>query len=124
LVIGRVGPGARQATLELVLRSPAGDEVQITAIVDTGFTSELALPEALTRQFGLSRRGTQRALVADGRVVRLKTFNATVLWDGGSRPVRVLAASGPPLVGMAFLRGYELLMRIVEGGEVTLSALA
>jgi len=45
---------------------------------------------------------------------------ARVLWHGGERPVRVLVSEATPLLGMALMRGSELRVECVGGGEVSL----
>jgi hypothetical protein len=48
---------------------------------------------------------------------------ARVLWHGGERPVRVLVAEATPLLGMALMRGSELRVECVGGGEVSVERL-
>ena len=61
--------------------------------------------------------------LADGSEVVLPFFSATVLWDGSRRPVSVIAAGGPPLLGMEMLAGHRLTMEVVEGGVVRIDTL-
>jgi predicted aspartyl protease len=49
-------------------------------------------------------------------------IRATVLWDGHDRDVAVLAAEGDILTGMRMLRGYRLLIDVIDGGEVLIEA--
>jgi clan AA aspartic protease len=72
--------------------------VLVEAVIDTGFTGFLTLPAMLVTQLGLPFAGTTRATLSDGRKVAIDVYEATVLWDGHSRPVTVLAAEGGVLV--------------------------
>jgi hypothetical protein len=44
----------------------------------------------------------------------------TVIWDGQYRNIPVNQAETDPLVGMSLLYGYDLRIRAVEGGKVTI----
>jgi clan AA aspartic protease len=108
----------------LTVEGPTGRQAIAQAVVDTGFTGSLALPEHMATSLELLPLGEQLATLADGRPVRLAAYEAAVLWDSQRRTVRVLETSGAPLIGMALLRGYELRMHVAPEGEVTLTALA
>ena len=109
--------------MDVVVRGPAGAERRVSAGVDTGFTGALTLPSTLVRELSLAYLIEQRALLADGREVVVNVHEATVVWDGRARQVRVLATGGTPLVGMALLHGYELSMQVVTGGAVRIAEL-
>jgi clan AA aspartic protease len=122
MITGRV-TAAREAVLPLQVYGHAGRTVLVEAVIDTGFTGFLTLPTTLVTQLGLPFAGTTRATLSDGREVAIDVFEATVLWDGHSRPVTVLAAEGGALVGMAMLFGFRLTLDGVIGGLVRLEAL-
>ena len=60
--------------------------------------------------------------LADGSVIAVDVYEATVLWDGQARTVRVHSADGDSLVGMALLYGYRLIIDAVNGGQVIIEA--
>ena len=62
-------------------------------------------------------------MLADGSVVRLSYFRATVLWEGKPRKIMVLDADGGPLVGMSLLYGSRVTLDVVDGGPVTIEPL-
>jgi len=115
---------AREAVLLVQVQGPTGPPVTAEAVLDMGFTGFLTLPLAVVTRLGLSFAGTSRATLSDGRDVRLDVFEATVLWDGRSRAITVLAAEGGVLVGMAMLLGFRLTLDGVIGGRVFLEALS
>lgn len=115
---GRVGEGAREAALTLTVLGPLGEDGEIEATVDTGFTGALCLPPEVVETLGLPFVGRGAAVLADGRAVETRYHRGRVLWHGREGGVQVLATKGGPLVGMALLRGSRLTVEAVPGGEV------
>jgi clan AA aspartic protease len=95
----------------------------VKAVLDTGFTDFVTLPPRLISTLQLPYDYTSQFMLADGSVVSVDIFLATVLWD--SRPCSgpVLAAEGDPLVGMSMLYGSRVTLDVVDGGQVTIEAL-
>ena len=112
----------REATLRLVVVGPSEKQQEIEAIIDTGFTGFLTLPAALVAALGLSWLCRQPGLLADGSVDLFDVYAATVLWDGRSRTVEVEAVDTEPLLGMSLLDHHSLLIEVVMGGAVTVTA--
>jgi predicted aspartyl protease len=86
----------------------------------TGF---LTLSADLVRSLSLPLRGSRDVVLADGSVVGLDVYRARVVWHGRALPVSVLESEGGPLVGMALLRGSELRLRVMDGGDVLIEEL-
>ena len=122
-MITGVVTAAREAVLRVQVQGPAGQTVEVEAVLDTGFTGFLTLPTAVVMTLGLPFAGTTRATLSDGSEVGLDVFEATVRWDGQPRPVTVLVAEGGVLVGMAMLFGFRLTLDGRIGGRVQLEAL-
>jgi clan AA aspartic protease len=122
MISGTVTP-YRTMSIRLRVIGSQSQEQEVEAIIDTGFTDYLTLPRALIRTLALPTRGSQRARLADGSVVHLDLFRATVLWDGQTRAVLVHAAETDPLVGMSLLYGSRFTAEVVDGGPVTIEAL-
>jgi clan AA aspartic protease len=97
--------------------------VEIDAVVDTGFDDALTLPRQIITALGLPLAGPAQATLADGSVVRLNYYRATVLWEGIPRKILVLDADGGPLVGMSMLYGSRVTLDVVDGGPVTIETL-
>ena len=121
IITGEV-TAAREARIRLRVRGTQGQEVEVNAVVDTGFTDALTLPPALITSLGLPFRDTVRALLADGSIAVLDVYKGAVLWDGEWRTVYIHAAEGEALVGMALLTGYILTVDVVDGGVLTIKA--
>jgi predicted aspartyl protease len=52
--------------------------------------------------------------------VTLPMYEATILWNGKEREIRVLATGRRPLLGTAMLENHELTVQFVENGLVTI----
>jgi clan AA aspartic protease len=114
---------ALQATVRLTVQGPAGQQVDIDAVIDSGFDSWLALPPALIARLGLAWRKREQALLANGTTMSLDVYEGIVIWDGQPRPVFVYAAGTTPLIGMSLLEGFELTMQVRPQGDVAIAAL-
>ena len=121
-IIGTVADG-REALIPLTLLGPGESRARIEAVVDTGFTGHLALPSALVGELGLPLRGVRDSFLADGSLVSLDAYRVGVEWDDRVRVVPALSAEGGPLVGMSLLRGSEIRIEAVDGGEVVIRPL-
>ena len=113
-----------EATIGLTLRGVAGDDLEIEAIIDTGYTGYLILPTVLIDQVDLPWRGRVQGLLADGSLHVFDAYEGTILWNGQDRTVEVDASdTHQPLVGMGLLRGYALSVDVVQNGTVKIEAL-
>ena len=110
----------REATLLLAVRDANGNEHEIEAIVDTGFSASLTLPPALVRRFGLPWRTPDHVTLANGAQEMGDVHAAAVVRDGTPRRILVDVADTTPLIGMALLYGYQLVIDVVEGGHVVI----
>src|SRR5437762_13370584 len=98
MVTGAVNP-FREAIVRLYVRGPSGQEQEVEALVDTGFTGALTLPPDLIAALGLPFRRSGRGLLADGTQSLFAVFEATVIWDGQPRTVAVDRIPSDPLLG-------------------------
>jgi clan AA aspartic protease len=117
---GRVVADGSEAVLPLRIFDPgqAGRQVDIQAVIDTGFTGHLTLTVELVSSLALPELGLEELLLADGSTEIASVHRATVEWHGRSRTVPALAVGGEPLIGMALLAGSRFEMDTVPGGEV------
>lgn len=88
------------------------------AVVDTGFTGWLTLPQTLIARLGLTYYGQRPANQASGEILMFDIYGGLVAWHGGPRPVLVHRVDGKPLIGMALLSGSRLTVDAREGGWV------
>lgn len=118
--------GVVNARHELLLRVPIvdanGQEQEVEAVLDTGFTGSLTLPPALVAALGLPWRSRAQVVLADGRVEQYEVHVAEVIWDGTPRTVLIQAVDTTPLVGVGLLVGFDLRARVRAGGDVRIEA--
>ncbi|MSP38087.1 MAG: clan AA aspartic protease [Deltaproteobacteria bacterium] len=114
---------AREAVIVLNVRGPSGQEVEIHAVIDTGFDGSLTLPAQVITSLRLPWRRRGRSLLADGNETLFDIYEATVIWHGSPRRVAVDLVDLVPLVGMSLLYASELTIRVVERGSVLITPL-
>ncbi len=112
-----------EAIVPLRLRGPSGIEMDVDAVVDSGFTASLTLPTAIVASLGLTRQSTSEAVLADGSIRHFDVYTSEVAWGAGWRPVLVSAVGGEVLLGMGLLAGHELRIAAVPGGAVEITPL-
>lgn len=112
-----------EATIRLRVRASDGSELDVEAVIDSGFTGSLTLPAAAIAVLGLAHQSGGRAVLVDGSVQRLDIDAAEVEWDGGWRSVMVAAVGDETLVGMRLLAGHELRIAVAPGGAVEIARL-
>jgi clan AA aspartic protease len=119
--------GVVNARLEVTIRFPAldstGQQVDVEATVDTGFSGWLTLPQSLIVSLGLVWHSRRAITLIDGSRAQFDMYKTSVLWDSTLRNIDVCAVDSDPLVGMKMLEGYELRAEIKVGGNVTITAL-
>ena len=115
VIEGRVN-AAYKAAIPLQLRGPAGQEQEVEAVIDTGFTGSVTLPPSLVAELGLVFMGTGGATLTDRSEVSFDAYAVTVLWEGQPRDVLIDEADTTPLAGMLLPDRHDLNID-VEGGE-------
>lgn len=119
--------GAVNARLEAVVRirvrGPSAAELNVDAIVDSGFSASLTLPAAAVLALGLTRQSSGGAVLADGSVKQFDIYDAEVEWDDVWRPVLVSLIGDEALIGMRLLAGRDLRIAVVQGGSVEINPL-
>jgi clan AA aspartic protease len=122
-VRGRVSGDAREATITVtVLPAESGrTSLDVRAVIDTGFTGDLALPTELVSSLSLPERGFVEVRLADGSTAARRLHEASILWHGVPRRVLVYQVDADALVGMSLLRGSTVSIDVVPDGHVTIT---
>jgi clan AA aspartic protease len=116
LIQGIVNPKL-EAVVRLSLRG-SRKHLEVEAVVDTGFSGTLVLPSELIEELGLRRRYEGSAILADGSQRFFDVYEALIFWNSRVWRIPVGVMDSAPLMGMSLLRGSELAIQVVEGGEV------
>ena len=120
MIIGSINAD-REAVLPVVIRDGTGTQ-DYEAVIDTGFNGYLTLSSAEIVRLNLPFQSQVVVTLGEGTQANLREFLATVEWDGQERDILVLEAEGEPLVGMALLYGYDVWLRVLDGGHVRVEA--
>ena len=110
--------------IKLPVRNSTGQQQEIEAVLDSGFTGSLTLPPSLIASLGLPWRSRSSAILANGHVEQIDIHIGTIIWDGMPRPILIQALDNVPLLGMGLLVGYDLRARVTIGGLVKIEAVA
>lgn len=112
----------REAVVRVVVRGPHSRE-EIEALVDTGFTAFLTLPQTLVVALELPFKRRGWAVLADGSEISFDVYEAEIVWDGHPRVIDVSVAETTPLIGTSLLEDHELTIRFVDDGDVSIETL-
>ena len=112
-----------EATIRLVVGNEGGQRQSIDAVIDTGYTGFLSLPNEIVVALNLPWSGIDRGTLGDGSETTFEVYAAKAIWDGEYRNIPINEAETDPLVGMGLLYGYDLHIQAVEGGTVSIEAL-
>ena len=113
-----------EATLDLTIHGPHGQQERLECKIDTGFDGALTLHSSVVAALGLPRVNSGRVLLADGSGTSFPICRAVVDWGGSRRDIHVQVADTVSLLGMAMLAGHELRMVVVPDGAVRITPLA
>ena len=111
-----------EATISIVISNTNRETQLINAVIDTGFTGYLSLPREIIDALNLPWTGIDRGTLGDGSEVTFEVYAARVIWDGQYRDIPINEAETDPLIGMSLLYGYDLRVRVVEGGTVAIES--
>ncbi len=123
MIIGYVNAN-REAIIKLAVLGENRQNQGIKAVIDTGYTGFLTLQSAIIAQLGLTWYMEQEGILGDGSLCLFNVYEASIIWDGQVRSVEVNESETDPLIGMGLLEGYELKIRGIAGGSVTITALS
>jgi predicted aspartyl protease len=110
-----------QAKIIIRIRGTNGVEESIETLLDTGYHGSLAIPEGLVDRLELVRRGTTRALLADGTPRVFETYFAELETGGDWRRVAVTIIGPESLMGMTLVTGCTIRIEAFPGGGVVVS---
>ena len=120
MIVGQVAQDEPLVTLSV---EGYQGSVSLRAVIDTGFSGFLALPQSTIQQCGFNQIDIQNVVLADGSARRVTVYEAIVTWDDDLRTVPAYGVSGGALVGMKMLRGNILTIEVEAGGEVTIETI-
>ena len=118
MMYGRVNQSC-EAILSIVVKNSTNTQFT-DAVIDTGFSGFLTLPSNLIVALNLTWKGRDIATLGDGNSCIFDVYIADIIWDGEYRTIDINQSETVPLIGMRLLRGYDLHIQTIEGGDVTI----
>lgn len=109
--------------VEIEVSGPLPSSQRLIAVVDSGYTGHLTLPDHAVIALQLPSLGQRQGILADGSSVVLPVFAATVEWHGRAKHILVSQSGGAPLIGMRLLFGSKITMEVFDGGKVLIEEL-
>lgn len=116
-MVGQFLP-SREFVVDLLVSNEDGEQISLTAVVDTGFSGYLTLPISVIRRLNLPQTDIEEASIADGSIIRFGVYEATVEWDEEERTVAALATEGDALIGISLMMKSIGTFEFDEGGSV------
>jgi len=108
-----------QPVLPLAVFAPDGTEVEITALVDTGFSGYLVLSPETIETMSLIYDRKEEYTVGNNEDVQFDLYTgAKVRWHGHEKEIVVMAVEGEAVLGMELLRGSRLFVEAKPNGRV------
>jgi clan AA aspartic protease len=113
-----------EAWIDLTLIGRDGSRFVFSAVIDTGFSGFLTLPQSVLSKLGGRKLGEALVDLADGSEVLSDVFEANIIWNDRPRRIEVDAADTEPLVGMALLARHDLQIQVVPNGAITIATIS
>lgn len=125
VLAGRVEPvNILEARITVAVAGPSMEFWEVEAVIDTGFSGWLTLPEVAVRELDLQIYRRRRVRIADNRVTWMLTYRAVAQWQGRQIGILVYQTENPrPLLGTAMLEHCRLTVDMQEGGPVAVTPL-
>ena len=125
VLAGRVEPvNILEARISVAVAGPSMEFWEVEAVIDTGFSGWLTLPEVAVRELDLQIYRHRRVRIADNRVTWMLTYRAVAQWQGRQIGILVYQTENPrPLLGTAMLEHCRLTVDMLEGGPVAVTPL-
>ena len=125
VLAGRVEPvNILEARISVAVAGPSLEFWEVEAVIDTGFSGWLTLPEVTIREMNLPAYRIQQMRIDNNRTILMTTFRAVAEWQGRQIDILVYQTENPrPLLGTAMLEHCRLTVDMQEGGPVVVTPL-
>ena len=113
----------RKPLVSMTILDSIGVPHTLPVVLDTAFTGELVLPERYVRRFALTMNEQYDGRPATGDIIEIPAGQATIIWRGRRRNVKVLQLGVEALLGMEFLWNHRITIDAVADGAVSITPL-
>ena len=95
--------------------SGSREQIEIEALIDTGFDGEITIPSVIGVRLGLELTGLEEFELADGSVIQNFVFSGQATLGGQNREVRIMLADiDEAIFGTGLLTSYRLAIDFVN----------
>ncbi len=112
------GEGFLFPTVPIEVHQPSGEHLRVDALLDTGFTGEVALPMSVVEGLGLEYVRDRIIALADGTHRRVEAFRASVFFGGEWRDALIYGTGGGATIGMRLVYGANISFDAVSDGDI------
>ena len=113
---GNVDHSTLAPYVKITVVSQTRDEIEVSAMIDTGYNGEVVLSEDKIRSLGLEFLGTIDTELADGEIVEMDLFKGWIKWFDRILEVAVGSSrSEDTLLGTLVLADCHLDINFKEG---------
>jgi len=119
---------SRSPVVTIAVSAPSGPSTSFDAVIDTGFTGFVQVPEPHAQELGLTPRTASEMQYPDGRIesIPLAWGSVTLAGEVQDRFVHIQHGSDEVIVGVEFLRRFRktLVLSIADGTVLLIDTLA
>ena len=109
--------------VSLQLLSEGRQSIIVQALLDSGFSGAVSLPQEMVDKLGLESVGGRYATLADGIDQRVQVYIGSVQFAGDDYRSAIQAFGDEPMVGMHLLQSAKICFEAVPDGDVNLKRL-
>ncbi len=110
--------GSLVPSISILMHRSGGEDLEVEALMDSGFSGEFALPMSVVEDLGLEYAQGHIVVLADGSYHHVETFKGSVFFADEWHDVLVYSTGGGPAVGMRLLRGAKISFEAIPEGSI------
>ena len=119
----KIGAGGLIPTVPIELKGETEAPKTIDALLDSGFTGAVSLPQRVVKDLKLKWSGEHSVTLADASEVSVDLYEGIVDFAGRQYRCAILSTGDVPTVGMHLMQQARICFEAVPGGDVSLEPL-
>ena len=115
--------GSMYPTVSIGIRGRNDKEMVLDAVLDTGFTGTVSIPDQIIRETNLAFSRREMFVLADGTRRVVDVYDGSVLFAGVWYETDVFSTHHVAIVGMRLMYGANISLDAVPNGEISYTSL-